>query len=103
MFAIVDISGFQQKVTEGDMLEVPLQDSKKGEKIKFDNVLMISNDGGLKFGAPFIDGAHVEVKVLEHGRDDKIRVYRMRRRKRFQKARGHRQDFTKIEVMKIVA
>lgn len=102
MFAIVEIAGFQEKVKEGDTLDVPLQDSEKGKKITFGNVLMLSKgEGDLSIGAPYVSGASVEVKVIEHGRGDKVRVYRMRRRKRFQKARGHRQDFTTIEVVKI--
>ncbi len=102
MFAIVEIAGFQEKVQEGDTLNVPLLDAEKGEKMKFENVLLVAKgEGDITLGAPFVSGASVEVKVLEHGRDDKIRVYRMRRRKRFQKTRGHRQDFTKVEVVKI--
>jgi large subunit ribosomal protein L21 len=102
MFAIVNIAGFQEKVQEGDTLEVPLLDAEKGKKVTFGEVMMVSKDGGeLMLGAPFVSGASVEVKVVEHGRDDKIRVYRMRRRKRFQKSRGHRQDYTTVEVVKI--
>jgi large subunit ribosomal protein L21 len=102
MFAIVEIAGFQEKVQEGDTLDVPLHDVKAGEKIKLENVLLVSKDGGdLMVGAPFVKGASIELKVVEHGRGDKIHVYRMRRRKRFRKARGHRQDYTTVEVLKI--
>ena len=104
MFAIVSIAGFQEKVSEGETLEVPLQDAEKGKKLTFDQVLLIAKDGGeVVIGQPFVSGASIEAKVVEHGRDDKIRVFRMRRRKRFQKTRGHRQDFTTIEVVKIHA
>ena len=103
MFAIVEIAGFQEKVKEGDTLDVPLHAAKKGEKLKLDNVLMIANGKDITFGAPFINGASVEVKVVDHGRTDKVRVYRRRRRKRFQKTRGHRQDYTTVEVLKIAA
>jgi large subunit ribosomal protein L21 len=102
MYAIVEIAGFQEKVKEGDTLDVPLQEAEKGKNITFGNVLMIGKgEGDVTIGAPFVNGASVVVKVLEHGRGDKIRIYRMRRRKRFQKARGHRQDYTTIEVVKI--
>lgn len=102
MFAIVNIGGFQEMVKEGDTLQVPLMDAEKGKNVTFSDVLFVSKDGGdVLFGAPFVKGASIELKVLEHGRDDKVRVYRMRRRKRFQKARGHRQHFTKVEVVKI--
>lgn len=102
MFAILNIGGFQEMVKEGDTLEVPLMDAEKGKKVTLGDVLFVSKDGGdVVIGAPFVKGASVELKVLDHGRDDKIRVYRMRRRKRFQKSRGHRQDFTAVEVVKI--
>jgi large subunit ribosomal protein L21 len=102
MFAVVDIAGFQEKVQVGDTLTVPLLDSEADKKMVFDNVYMIVKDGGeLVLGAPFVDGASVEVKVLEHGKDKKIRVFRMRRRKRFMRTKGHKQQNTKVEVTAI--
>lgn len=99
MFAVVDIAGFQEKVQVGDTLTVPLQDAEENKKIVFGNVLMLVKEGGdTVFGAPFVDGASVEVKVLGHGRDKKIRVFKMRRRKRYMRTKGHKQDHTKIEV-----
>jgi large subunit ribosomal protein L21 len=102
MFAIVEIAGFQEKVQEGDTLQVPLLVGEKDDKITLSNVLMIvKGDDDITFGAPFVSGASVELKILAHGRGEKIRVFRMRRRKRYSKTRGHRQDFTTVEVMKI--
>lgn len=104
MFAIVDIAGFQEKVSVGDKLHVPLQDAEEGKKLTFSNVFLVSKDGGdVVIGAPTVEGASVEVKVLGHGRDAKIRVFKMRRRKRYMRLRGHRQDFTEIEVTGIKA
>lgn len=104
MFAIVTIAGFQEQVSEGDSLHVPLLDAKKGDKVTFGDVMLLSKGkGDVVIGMPMVAGAKVEAEVVEHGRDDKIRVYRMRRRKRFQKTRGHRQDFTMIKILKIVA
>jgi len=104
MFAVVDIAGFQEKVQVGDTLTIPLQDAEADKKVVFGNVLMIVSDGGdLTMGAPFVDGASVEVKVLSHGRDKKIRVFKMRRRKRYMRTRGHQQDHTKVEVTAINA
>jgi large subunit ribosomal protein L21 len=104
MFAIVDIAGFQEKVSVGDKLHVPLLDAQEGGKVTFGNVFMVSKDGGdVVIGAPMVDGASVEVKVLSHGRDAKIRVFKMRRRKRYMRLRGHRQKFTEIEVTGIKA
>lgn len=102
MFAVVSIAGFQERVKEGDTLSVPLLESTKGDSVTFKDVLLLSKEGGeVVIGKPLVAGASVEAKILEHGRDDKIRVYRMRRRKRFQKTRGHRQDYTKIQITKI--
>lgn len=103
MFAIVDIAGFQEKVEEGTKLSVPLLDAKEGSSVTFDKVFLISNGDTVSLGAPTVKGATVEVKVIAHGKGDKIRVYKMRRRKRYRRTHGHRQDFTDIEVMKIKA
>lgn len=103
MFAIVDIAGFQEKVSVGDKLHIQLQDAKEGDKLTFSNVLMISNNGDLTIGTPSVQGASVEVKVLGHGRDAKIRVFKHKRRKRYMRLFGHRQHFTEIEVTGIKA
>ncbi len=103
MFAIVDIAGFQEKVTVGDKLHIPLRDAKEGDKLTFGTVLMIAKDGDISIGTPAVDGASVEVKVLGHGRDAKIRVFKHKRRKRYMRLKGHRQDFTEVEVTGIKA
>lgn len=102
MFAVVDIAGFQEKVQVGDTLNVPLQDAEESKTVTFGNVLMLVKDGGdMVLGAPFVDGASVEAKVIGHGRDKKIRVFKMRRRKRYMRTKGHRQHHTTIEVTAI--
>lgn len=102
MFAVVDIAGFQEKVQVGDTLTVPTLDAEPDKKLTFGNVLMLVGDGGeVTLGAPFVEGASVEVKVTGHGRGDKIRVFKMRRRKRYMRTKGHRQGHTTVEVMKI--
>jgi len=101
MFAIVEIAGFQEKVQQGDKFNVPLLDAEEGKKITFGNVMLVADGTDLKFGDPFLSGATVEAKVIGHGRDDKIRVFHMRRRKRMRKVKGHRQDNTTIEITKI--
>lgn len=102
MFAIVDIAGFQEKVAEGDSLQVPTLNAEEGKTVTFDKVLLIAkSDDDVKIGEPYVSGAKVEVKVLGHGRGDKIRVFKMKRRKRYRKTQGHRQGYTDIEVKKI--
>lgn len=104
MFAVVDIAGFQEKVKVGDTLTIPLQDAEEDKKLVFGNVLMLVKDGGdLVVGSPFVSGASVEVKVLGHGRDKKIRVFKFRRRKRYMRTKGHQQHNTKVEVTAIKA
>jgi len=103
MFAIADIKGFQERVSVGDKLNVPLVDAEAGKNVSFGNVLLLSGENGdVKIGTPFIAGAKVEAKVIENSRADKIRVYKMRRRKRYRRTRGHRQGFSKIEIINIV-
>ena len=100
MFAFVDIAGFQEKVEKGMKLHVPLLDVKEGETVTFDKVLLLSTDGSdVLIGKPYVAGAKVEAKVLMHGQDDKIVVRKFKRRKRYHKTlRGHRQQFTEIEI-----
>lgn len=104
MFAVVSIAGFQERVREGDTLSVPLLPSGKNETVTFKEVLLLLKEGGdVVLGKPFIAGATVEAKILDHGRGEKIRVYKMRRRKRYQRTHGHRQWYTKIQITKIIA
>jgi len=102
MFAVVDIAGFQEKVQVGDTLTVPLQEAEAEKTVIFGNVFMLVNDSGeVVLGSPFVEGASVEVKIIAHGRDKKIRVFKMRRRKRYMRTKGHKQQHTVVEVMKI--
>ncbi len=103
MFAIVDIAGSQEKVSVGDTLQVPLHDVEAGKKVLFEKVLLISDGDKVTFGAPIIGGATVEAKIVDHGRGDKIRVVKTMRRKRYKRVKGHRQDYTTIEVTGIKA
>ena len=104
MFAVVDIAGFQEKVSEGDKLSVPTLHAEEGKSVSFDKVLLLAKtDSDIKVGTPYVSGAAVEVRVLSHGKDDKIRVYKIKRRKRYRRTYGHRQGHTNIEIMKIKA
>ncbi|MBT6069159.1 50S ribosomal protein L21 [Candidatus Peregrinibacteria bacterium] len=101
MFAIAEIKGHQYQVAEGDKLLISrIADAKEGEKIKFDEVLLIS-DKDVTLGMPFIKGAYVEMKVLAEVKADKIRVFKMKAKKRYRKTQGHRQKYTEVEVVKI--
>jgi len=99
MFAVVLIAGFQEKVEKGMKLKVPSLEAKDGTSVDFDKVLLLSDGKETTVGAPYVEGAKVTVKVLMHGRDDKIVVTKFKRRKRFHKTyRGHRQGYTEVEV-----
>ena len=102
MFAIVDIAGFQEKVEEGMKLRVPTLNAEEGKSVSFDTVLLlVKSDSDVTVGTPYVSGAAVEVKVVGHGKDRKIRVFKMKRRKRYRRTRGHRQGYTDVEVTKI--
>ena len=102
MFAIVDIAGFQEKVSEGDSLRVPSLGEEPGKKVIFDKVLLLAKSGSdVTIGTPTVSGASVEAKIVENGKGDKIRVFKMKKRKRYRRVHGHRQGFTDIEILKI--
>jgi large subunit ribosomal protein L21 len=104
MFAIVSIAGSQERVTEGMTLQVPHLSAKVGEKVKYAEVLLVAEGAdSVKLGAPHVSGASVEIEVVSHDRDEKIRVFKMRRRKRMRKVHGHRQHGTTVKVLKIHA
>ena len=103
MYAIVDIAGQQFKVEKGKKIFVHRLDNKEGAKVDFDQVLLIDQDGkNVIIGEPFINGALVTGKVLEHPRGDKVNVFKKKRRKGYKVKTGHRQDFTQIMIETIV-
>lgn len=103
MFAIVSIAGQQFKVEEGQEIFVHQQDASEGDKLTFDQVLLVSNDSNTSIGTPLLSGASVKTTVLGHQKGDKVLVFKKKRRKGYQKLNGHRQRFTKLKVDSIVA
>lgn len=103
MYAIVEIAGKQFKISEKDVVSVPLLSEDAGKKVEFDRVLLVSTDKGTKVGQPVVKGAKVQASILEHGRDKKITVFKKKRRKGYKVTKGHRQDFSKIQIEKILA
>ncbi|MFA5948382.1 MAG: 50S ribosomal protein L21 [Candidatus Gracilibacteria bacterium] len=104
MFAIVEISGTQFKVEKGNKLEINrLKESKIGENVEFNRVLLLDDNGKLSFGNPFIEGACVKAKVLDVKRGDKVIVYKMKSKKRYRKTQGHRQELCTIEITNVSA
>ena len=102
MYAIVEIAGQQFKVEKDQKIFVHRLAQKAGETVEFENVLLVDNDGDVKVGAPGIEGAKVVAKVLRDDvRGDKVRVFKKKRRKGYQKETGHRQNFSQIEIQEI--
>ncbi|KAB2846662.1 MAG: 50S ribosomal protein L21 [Melioribacteraceae bacterium] len=101
MFAVVDISGQQFKVSENTKYYVPKLNSDTNSEITFENVLIFSDGNKTEIGVPVVKGAKVQAKVLEHLKDDKVWVFKKKRRKGYRVLNGHRQQLTRIEVTKI--
>lgn len=101
MYAIVDIAGKQYKVEKDRYLYTPLLDAKEGDKVDFDKVLLVDNEGKVKVGTPSVKGAKVSGKVLEHVKGDKEIVFKKKRRKGYRVKNGHRQQFSKVLIEEI--
>ncbi len=101
MFAVVDILGQQFKVSENTKYYVPRLDKEPDSEITFDKILLLSDGKETKIGSPVVEGAKVTAKVLSHLKDDKVLVFKKKRRKGYRKLNGHRQQLTRIEVTQI--
>lgn len=103
MYAVIDLAGKQFTVRPEDSIRVPLLDAEVGSVIQCDNVLLYSDEGDLRVGKPNLDNIKVTAEVVEHGREKKIIVFKMKRRKKYRKKNGHRQDFTLLKIKEITA
>jgi len=103
MYALIKLSGKQIKIEEGKDIKIPFQSTKVGSKIKIENVLFFDDGKKKQIGNPFIKSISFEAKIVAHGEENKILVYKKKRRKGYEKKRGHKQKFTMIKVDKIVA
>ena len=101
MFAVIETGGKQYKVVEQDIIFVEKLEVAEGDEIVFDNVKALSNEGGFKVGAPTVAGAKVTAKVLKNGKNKKIYVFKYKSKKNEKKKIGHRQPFTKVQIVKI--
>ena len=98
--AVVRISDVQYRVSESDVVRVPLLDAEIGAKLEFDQVLLVGGDE-IKVGTPLVEGAMVRAEVVEQGKADKIIVFKKKRRKNYRRTQGHRQPFTAIKITAI--
>ena len=101
MYAVVEIAGQQYKVNPAEKLYVPRLEHEIGSSVKFDKVLLLADEKAIKVGAPLVAGASVSAKVLAHVKDEKVIVFKKKRRKAYRVKRGHRQQYTHIEITSI--
>ena len=102
-YAIVKTGGKQVKVEVGQAIYVEKLDVEAGSEVVFDEVLTVVADSDVKIGKPVVDGAKVTAKVVEHGKAEKIFVFKYKAKSNYRKRQGHRQPFTKVEISKIEA
>ncbi len=103
MYAVIKTGGKQYRVAEGDTLKVEKLSADVGATLDLDQVLMVADGDNIQIGAPVVDGAKVTATVKSHGRGEKIRIVKFRRRKHHDKVTGHRQYFTELEITGIKA
>jgi large subunit ribosomal protein L21 len=101
MYAVVEIAGKQYKVTDNDKILVPTRKEKPGDKIKFDRVLLLGTDKEITVGHPMVAGVTVEATVLEPARGKKVIVFKKKKRKGYRLKKGHRQDYTRVQITNI--
>ena len=102
MYAIIKTGGKQYRVKSGEQLRVESLTAEVGAAVSFDAVLAVGEGDAVRVGAPLVSGAKVKATVLAHGRGEKLRIFKMRRRKHFQKTQGHRQNYTEVRIDDIV-
>ena len=98
MYAVIKTGGKQYRVAAGEKLKVETITADVGSEVVLDKVLLVGNGDAVTVGKPFVSGATVTTKVVSHGRHDKVRIFKMRRRKHYQKHQGHRQNYTELSI-----
>jgi large subunit ribosomal protein L21 len=101
MYAVVNIAGKQFTVTTNDKIFVPTLNDKVGATVRFNNVLLLGGDKDIRVGNPLVAGANVEATILNHVKDDKVIVFKKKKRKGYRVKRGHRQAHTQVQITKI--
>ncbi|MEK7635955.1 MAG: 50S ribosomal protein L21 [Patescibacteria group bacterium] len=99
MFAIIQTGGKQYKVSAGEKIKIEKLDAQISDSVVFDKVLFTADGENIRIGMPYVEGAKVEGKILKQGREKKKIVFRYHSKTRYRKKKGHRQDFTEVEIM----
>jgi len=103
MYAVIESGGKQHRVVEGEVLKLEKIEQATGATISFDKVLMVGAGADVKIGAPYVVSGKVTAEVISHGRADKVKIIKFRRRKHYRKQQGHRQWFTEVKITSISA
>ena len=98
MYAVIKTGGKQYKVAPGEKLKIEQIPADVGSQVVLDQVLLVANGDAVTVGKPLVSGAKVAATVVSQGRHDKVRIFKMRRRKHYQKRQGHRQNYTEIQI-----
>jgi large subunit ribosomal protein L21 len=101
MYAVIKTGGKQFKVTEGDTLKVEKLSTEVGKALNINSVLTLVDGDKVTIGTPIVKGASVDATIVSHGKGDKVKIFKMNRRKGYRKSQGHRQSFTEIKINKI--
>src|SRR5579883_249710 len=103
MYAVILSGGKQYRVQEGDVLKLETLPAEVGSTVNFDKVLMVGEGESIKVGRPYLEGGSVSATVVSHGRHEKVRIIKFRRRKHHEKWQGHRQNYTEVKITQIQA
>ncbi len=103
MYAIIQTGGKQYRVAEGDVITIEKLDNADGETVVFDSVLTVVKEGEVVIGKPLVAGAKVSAKIVDHGKEKKILIFRYKAKSNYRRRQGHRQPFTKVVIEKIEA
>jgi large subunit ribosomal protein L21 len=98
MYAVIKTGGKQYRVSSGETLKIETIPGDVGASVVLDKVLMVADGDKLSMGKPLLAGASVQATIVSHGRGDKVRIFKMRRRKHYRKSQGHRQNYTEIRI-----
>jgi large subunit ribosomal protein L21 len=98
MFAVIKTGGKQYRVSAGQNIKVESLPAEVGSEVTLDKVLAVGDGSQVRLGAPLVEGAQVRATVLSHGRHDKVRIFKLRRRKHYAKTQGHRQNYTELRI-----
>ena len=102
MYAVFQLSGRQYSVEEGAIVKVPFQDVEKGSRVDITDVLLIEDGDNTLIGNPYVEDARIEAEALDSGKSNKVRIYKYKRRTKYRRTQGHRQQYSEIKINRIV-